>query len=111
MLRTTGRLFSPLEGKLLICWADGLLETDDREKADQCNSHALSAFSMKKNLLYLGKAGTNVEKSIQSLKQGRGEQASGQLSSVDSHHRPTWILTQETGGMCRWCYRTTAHGG
>ena len=70
MLRTTGRLFSPLEGKLLICWADGLLETDDREKADQSNSHALSAFSMKKNLLYLGKAGTNVEKKYPELEVG-----------------------------------------
>ena len=64
---------------LLGRWSAG---TDDREKADQCNSHALSAFSTKENLLYLGKAGTHVGKKYPEL--AAGEWRAGKWPAVFS---------------------------
>lgn len=73
VLRTTGGCFrhwkeSYSSAGQMVC------ETDDRKLTNATPMHFLPS-PQKKNLLYLGKAGTNVEKSIQSLKQGSGEQA------------------------------------
>lgn len=69
-LKTTGKLFYPLEGKLCLLLGRWSAGNKYREKAEQLNSQELSAFSTEKNKPYLGEAGTNVgePKKIQSLR-------------------------------------------
>lgn len=59
---------------------DGLLVTDDRVKAGQLHSRALSAFCTQKNRLYLGEAATNVGGKDAELQGGEGR--AGECAAV-----------------------------